>query len=92
MCKKASMSLFRLLVSGGEHEGRYVGRNILGARVNPELLKTPEFPLPGTEYSLFVQRQAASHLSEWKALQVQGLLRTLGIQVVLETVPAKDPS
>ncbi len=78
------MRLYQLIVREGEHKGRYVGRDILGTRWNRELLETPEFRVPGKDLSLFVQAGAASHFSEWMALQVQREFNAAGIEVRIE--------
>ena len=80
------MRLYQLIVSDGQHKGRYVGKNIFGARINPDLSKSPEIRISGNGHSLFVQLEAASHFSEWKALQLKRELNALGIQVTLEPI------
>jgi hypothetical protein len=78
------MCLFLLVVSNGERKGRFVGRNIIGLRANSKLQETPEIEIPGTDYSLFAQKDAASHFSEWKALMMRHSLRISGIEVTIE--------
>jgi len=70
----------RLIVSSGEHKGRYVGPNYSGLRTNPVLLASPEVKLPGTPYSLWTQEQMAAAYLEQKALEVQAELKALGLE------------
>ena len=78
------MHLYLLIVADGPYKGRYVGKNILGARMNPQLLDAPEIRVPGTDYSLFVQKDAASHFGERKASQVRQDLVVLGVRAIIE--------
>jgi hypothetical protein len=78
-----SMELKRLMVSSGEYKGRYIGQNIGGLRTNPELLKTPEVPIPGTGYSMYAQEGAAFRFNEANAINVQVELKKRRIDTAL---------
>jgi len=75
----------RLIVSSGDYKGRYIGPNFSGLRTNPELLKTPEFPILGTGYSMYAQEGAAFSFIDANAINVQGELKKRGIET--EIVP-----
>ena len=69
-----------VIVSAGEHKGRYVGPNYFGMRTNPALTSSPEIRLEGLPYSLWTQLEMARNYDAQKASEIQAGLKAIGIE------------
>jgi hypothetical protein len=75
--------MYILIVTSGEYRGRFVGWNLAGLARYPEWPSSPEIPITGTGYSLFLSEDGASHFLKERAGEVQQELRQVGIETAL---------
>jgi hypothetical protein len=71
------MKRYRIRITSGDWNGRYVGLSFAGGLVtNPEVQQNPPANIPG--YGLWIQERAATQFFEAKAVSVQAELNALG--------------
>jgi len=78
-----------LIVLSGDYKGRFVGRKLYGFRTDPMLVQNPGIPIPDTDYSLFVQNEAAFDFIDANALEVQAGLKKLGVDTEVICLPGQ---
>lgn len=61
-----------------------MGPNVGGLRTDKGLIENPEIKVPGTKYSPYLQRRAASGYFDQAALAIQAELKALGFDVELD--------
>jgi hypothetical protein len=70
-----------LIVLSGDYKSRYVGRKFYGFQTDPVLDQT--------DYSLFVQKEAAFDFIDANALEVQAGLKKLGVKTEVISLPGQ---
>jgi hypothetical protein len=78
---------FRIRITSGGHEGRYVGARISGGLANaPGLRESPPVNPPGVRFSLYTQERPATEYVEGGTREIESGLRMLGYEYELVEV------
>jgi hypothetical protein len=85
------MRRFRIRITSGQYQGRYVGPNSGGTvMATPEQIANREVKVPGTRYCLYAQMRDATECLQGNAEAAQKQLKNLGYDSELVPVDVLD--